>query len=137
MFSFFQTSNKSHKIGFEDVLVASSQPSKYILINTIESNNQHCLIHNTVSIESEETLINQMLTSYDTSKTVIVYGKHSADETVDKKYNQMRTLGLMNVYIYVGGIFEWLLLQEVFGEENFKTTSKPKDLLKYKPPQTI
>lgn len=136
MFSFFQSS-KINKIGFEDILVASSQPSKYILINTLESNNQHCLIHNTVSIESEEMLINQMLNSYDTSKPVIVYGKHSADETVDKKYNQLRTLGLTNVYMYVGGLFEWLLLQEVFGEEMFKTTSKPKDMLKYKPSQLL
>ena len=30
-------------------------------------------------------------------------------------------------------MFEWLMLQEIYGEENFPTTTRLLDLLKYKP----
>lgn len=136
MFSFFQNTKPS-KIGFEDVLVATSQPSKYILLNTLDSATQQCLIHTTMSIDIEETTINEMLNKYETPKCIIVYGKHCADESVEKKYKQLKTLGLTDVYVYHGGLFEWLLLQELYGEEMFKTTSKANDILKYRPPKII
>ena len=49
-----------------------------------------------------------------------------------KKYHQLTNLGFYEVYVYVGGLFEWLLLQDIFGEENFPTTTKELDILKYK-----
>ena len=136
MFSFFQNT-KPYKIGFEDVLVATSQPSKYILLNTLDAATQQCLIHTTMHIDIEESTINEMLNKYDTPKRIIVYGKHCADESVGKKYKQLKTLGLTDVYVYHGGLFEWLLLQELYGEETFKTTSKVNDILKYRPPQIL
>ena len=30
-------------------------------------------------------------------------------------------------------MFEWLLLQDIYGNDNFPTTSKDLDILKYKP----
>ena len=41
-------------------------------------------------------------------------------------------MGFKNIYIYFGGLFEWVLLQDIFSEEHFKTTSKINDILKYK-----
>jgi len=41
------------------------------------------------------------------------------------------------VHIYPGGIFEWLLLQDIYGDDMFKTTSKELDILKYKPTNSI
>ena len=43
-------------------------------------------------------------------------------------------LGFHNVFIYPGGIFEWLLLQDVYGDEDdaFPTTVKELDILRYK-----
>ena len=64
---------------------------------------------------------------------IIVYGKNSNDEKIYKKYNQLVSLGFYNVYIYIGGLFEWLLLQDIYGETDFPTTKKELDILKYKP----
>jgi len=46
--------------------------------------------------------------------------------------NQLANLGLKNVKVYYGGLFEWLCLQEIYGAELFPTTSQETDLLKYK-----
>ena len=61
---------------------------------------------------------------------IIVYGMNSTDETIVKKYDQLIGLGFTNVYIYLGGLFEWLLLQDIYGLEEFTTTSKQLDILK-------
>ena len=45
----------------------------------------------------------------------------------------MIDLGFINVYIYLGGLFEWLLLQDIYGRDLFKTTKNELDILKYKP----
>ena len=63
---------------------------------------------------------------------IIIYGVNACDDSVIKKYNQLYALGFINLYIYCGGIFEWLLLQDIYGEEAFKTTTKEIDILKYK-----
>ena len=57
---------------------------------------------------------------------------NASDETIVRKYNQLTSLGLINVVIYPGGLFEWLLLQDIFGNEDFPTTKKELDILKYK-----
>ena len=48
------------------------------------------------------------------------------------KYNQLKKLGFVNVYIYFGGLFEWLLLREIYGNTNFKIIGNTNDILKYK-----
>ena len=53
-------------------------------------------------------------------------------EKMYKKYEQLVALGFTNVYVYVGGMFEWLLLQDIYGSELFPTTSEELDILKYK-----
>jgi hypothetical protein len=35
--------------------------------------------------------------------------------------------------MYLGGMFEWMLLQDIYGRDEFPTTSKVLDILKYKP----
>jgi enhancing lycopene biosynthesis protein 2 len=35
--------------------------------------------------------------------------------------------------VYTGGLFEWLLLQDIYGTQEFLTTKKELDLLKFKP----
>ena len=42
-------------------------------------------------------------------------------------------MGFKNVHIYTGGLFEWLLLQDIYGDKNFETTSYEINHLKYKP----
>lgn len=105
--------------------------NKSIIINTLESNNQECLISGTTSIEDEIKLLNAYLK---TNKTIliIIYGKNSSDISVIKKYKQLQSLGFTNIAVYLGGLFEWLLLQDIFGYDNFPTTTKTIDILKYK-----
>ena len=54
---------------------------------------------------------------------IIIYGKNCNDEKIYIKYQQLISLGFYNVFIYVGGLFEWLLLQDIYGSDEFPTTS--------------
>ena len=109
----------------------SRQEANYLLINTLDSQNQKCLIKNTLAIDTEVKVINDCMKHG--KVTIIVYGKNAMDETVTKKYQQLISLGFGRVYIYTGGLFEWLCLQDIYGEDDFPTTIKEIDLLKYKP----
>lgn len=127
------------KIGFDDMLFAIRDTKDgYIIINTLPATEQECLIYNTVPIDTEEALINTILTQYDNPpKKIILYGKNSTDATVDKKYKQLVGLGLTEVYVYSGGLFEWMLLQDIYGDAEFPTTKKVADILRYKPTPTV
>ena len=125
--------NKITKIGFEDVLYALQNNDKYLIINTMSKNNQDCLIKNTIPIDNEETIINEYINKqmFHNIK-IILYGENSNDVNVDNKYKQFSDLGF-ETYIYAGGMFEWLLLQDIYSNNEFPTTSKMLDILKYKP----
>jgi hypothetical protein len=107
-----------------------SNVENYIIINTLEDNMQKCLIKNTIQIHEEEKIINSIIKK-NRNKNIILYGRNCNDEKTYKKYEQLIKLGFTNVYIYVGGMFEWLLLQDIYGSELFPTTSKELDILKY------
>lgn len=102
-----------------------------VLLNTLSINEQICLIQNTLLASDEEQLINTLLKTNKKIK-IIIYGKNYHDKTIFKKYNQLQQLGFKNIHVYMGGMFEWLCLQEIYGNELFKTTSTEKDILKYK-----
>jgi rhodanese-related sulfurtransferase len=133
---------KGHTINFEDMQFAINEQNKHLtntyqernvlIINTLNNYHQDCLISGTVAIDSEVEIINAHLKKNKDIK-VIIYGMNSCDETCFKKYEQLMKLGFYNVYIYVGGLFEWLLLQDIYGTELFSTTSVSNiDILKYK-----
>lgn len=124
------------KINYEDMQTVIKNSEIYLLINTLPSTNQGCLIINTVSIDQEEAIINKYMKE-NRSIRIIIYGKHCNDELVDKKYQQLVSLGFYNVFIYRGGIFEWLLLQDIFGKDLFPTNKKELDILKYKAPPVL
>ena len=92
--------------------------SNCIIINTLNENLQSCLIYNTIHSSNEVQLLNKYLTS-DLYIEIIIYGKNSSDLSVFNKYKQLQSLGFKNIYIYMGGIFEWLLLQDIFGKTAF------------------
>ena len=119
------------KVNFEDVQYGIKNKHKCILINTLSSNEQGCLIKNTIPIESEEKLINKYL-SEKIDVNIIVYDKNANAPNLMKKYNQLINLGFTNVYIYPGGLFEWLLLQDVYGKDSFPTNIIEIDILKFK-----
>ena len=124
------------KVNYEDLQECISNDEKFIVINTLSVNEQQCLIKNTVPIQKEEKIINDTLQNY-REITIIIYGKNSNDETIYKKYKQLQELGFINIYVYPGGLFEWLLLQDIYGQEGFPTTSQELDILKFKPGKQI
>lgn len=119
------------KVNYEDIKLSINNPN-YLLINTLPNHEQKCLIIDTIDFHSEESIINSLLKN-NIQKYIILYGKNSNDETVYKKYQQFSELGFTNIYVYIGGLFEWLLLQDIYGKDLFKTTSDDLDILKYKP----
>jgi len=139
-FNLFNNNNNNNqnthnnKIGYEDVLFSIEKTPKHLLINTLESHLQNCLIKTTLSIDNETNVLNQIIDKGQFKEVfIIIYGCNSVDATVDTKYKQLIDLGFPNVYIYSGGMFEWLLLQDIYGQDNFPTTSCDLDILKYKP----
>lgn len=119
-----------NKINFEDMQEAIQ--NNYIIINTLSKERQECTIRNTLSVDSEVTTINSLLNSGKLEKQIILYGENCSDNSIYTKYKQLIGLGFTNIFIYVGGLFEWLLLQDIYGEENFPTSKKEPDHLRYK-----
>jgi len=118
------------KVGFEDIqFVIKHKKRNYILINTLTITEQNCLIPGTIAIKDEEAIINKHLNK---NIHIIIYGKNANDESIFKKYEQLLTLGCGSVFVYTGGLFEWLLLQDIYGKEEFPTTSDELDILKYR-----
>ena len=120
------------KINFEDMQTVTKNPEIYLIINTLPAKEQSCLIINTISIEEEESIINKHMKQRSMDIRVIIYGKNSNDELVNNKYKQLQSLGFYNIYIYTGGLFEWLMLQDIYGKEFFLTTNNELDFLKFK-----
>ena len=118
------------KIGYEDVQYAIK--NGYLIINTLPLNKQSCLIKNTINYNDEERLINELINSVDSNAHIIIYGENTLDETTYDKCKKLIQFGFSNIHIYIGGLFEWLLLQDIYNCELFPTTTKENDILKYK-----
>lgn len=118
-----------NKINFEDMKHAII--NNYIIINTLSENKQECLIYNTVMLHNEETVINNCIKN-NLYEKIIIYGENSQDDKIISKYHQLYKLGFTKIYVYIGGLFEWLLLQDIYGKDIFQTTTDELDILKYK-----
>jgi hypothetical protein len=116
---------------FEDVQTCI-RTGNAIIIHTLPIAEQKCLIYKTTPAETEETTINAVLQT-DTKQLIVIYGKNCNDETVNERHTQLVSLGFQRVYIYRGGMFEWLCLQDIYGNDEFPTTARELDILKFKP----
>jgi len=125
-----QTIQKLNFINIQNIIKSPS--NSYVLINTLSLTDQKCLIPTTISGLEEETIINTHLNNKRKDITIIIYGKNCNDNTITHKYSQLQSLGFINISIYLGGLFEWLLLQDIYGSGEFPTTSLQLDILKYK-----
>ena len=137
MLRWFET-KPPRKIGFEDVKYAIDHGGMYLLINTLPASEQGCLIKTTLDFAAEETVLNELMNRFTmTTKTIIVYGKNAIDMSVEKKYHQLVGLGFSDVAMYCGGLFEWMLLQDVYGSIEFPTNGREVDILKFRPTKTF
>jgi rhodanese-related sulfurtransferase len=131
MFWFTQNA-PPRRVGFDDVLLAIQHPETYMLINTLPAHQQSCLIQQTTPVAEEEVRMNQLMSSDKHHRQmVIVYGKNGSDVTVDRKCQQLSSLGFREVFVYSGGMLEWMLLQDVFGYAEFPTTSRSGDIFQF------
>ena len=89
------------KVNFKDIQDCLNS-NDTIIINTLPDHRQDCLIDKTISAESEIDIINKCLKDNRDVK-IIIYGESSQDDTVYKKYEQLKALGFYNVFIYIGG----------------------------------
>lgn len=119
------------KVGFEDIQQFTQDDG--IIINTLRENDQHVLIQKTVSADHEIMMVKKAIKH---NKKIIIYGYNNNDESIFKKYKQILDLGHNNVYVYIGGLFEWLLLNDIYGNELFPVTNKTNDFLIYRPKTT-
>jgi hypothetical protein len=128
------------KVSYEDIQMVVYRnthiPHSTLIINTLPPSLQHCLIKTTVDIKYEEQIVNTM-NHKNRDIMIIVYGKNSNDITILHKYEQLVKLGFTNVHIYTGGIFEWMLLYEIYGKEHFKITRYEIDILRYRPKSVL
>jgi hypothetical protein len=128
------------KVSYEDLQMVIYRNSNIqhstLIINTLPPSLQHCLIKTTVDIRFEERVVNTFIQTRP-NIMIIVYGKNSNDITILHKYEQLVKLGFTNVHIYTGGIFEWMLLHEIYGKDLFKITKYEIDILRYRPKSVL
>ncbi len=130
-------SKSALKANFEDVQYALKHEDSYFFINTLTHDKQDCLIPHTVDAGAEERVINELMNKGHFSFIVIIYGENANDPHVDSKYKQLVSLGFQNVYVYGGGLFEWLLLGEIYGVDEFPRTRQKCDILRYKAKKSL
>jgi len=134
MFSFLNFRSNIIRIGFEIMkkMIVNPDPTPVFIINTLSMNEQNCLLLNTLEASQEEKIINEYVQDYNFNIILVVYGKNAHDPSAENKCKELMKLGFSKVHWYVGGMFEWLLLQEIYGKEEFPTTHHCKDLLYYR-----
>ena len=98
------------------------------VISVFGADEQAVLIAGTVACADE---IQEVERAIARRARIVIYGRNDHDARIYAKYEQIRKLG-GDPRLYLGGLFEWLLLQDIYGPEHFPTTAKA-DLLKYKP----
>lgn len=126
-------SQSIQKINYEVVQYIIKNPEGVVLINVLGVGEQDCLIPSTISINKEIELINECIKSHHKNIKIVIYGRNCNDEKMYEKCSQLSSLGFYNIYIYAGGIFEWLMLQDIYGKSEFPTTKNELDILKFKP----
>ncbi len=131
--SFFNNYESLNKINYENIQELIKNSDNNYIINTLENNLQDVLIPKTINYFEEENIINSLISNYSFNEVIIIYGKNSNDESIIKKYMQLKKYGFINIYIYSGGMFEWLLLQDIYGKDLFPTKGYTLDILRYKP----
>lgn len=105
----------------------------HILLNVMDTADQDTLIVRTLNAIAEVDALNTLMDDGEFDRKILVYGRNNNDiEKVLKKQKQLMALGFTDVYVYLGGIFEWVLLQDIYGKDLFKTTRTVTDILRYK-----
>jgi hypothetical protein len=103
---------------------------KGLLISVLDETDQRVLVKGTVPCGDEVGEVERAIRE---KQPIVIYGKNAHDDKIWLKYKQLTKLG-GSARVYVGGLFEWLLLHEVYGSDAFPlTTPEMVDLYQYRP----
>ena len=106
------------------------EDNSVLIINTMPLEKQKCLIPKTINAIKETDFINDILESgKEKTKTILIYGMNHTDISVQKKAKQLLDLGFKKINLYLGGMFEWLLLNDVYGKDEFPIQGTSSDIL--------
>lgn len=110
------------------------------IIHIMDVADELILIKGTLKAHQEVDQINNWLSNNTFHNDIYIYGYSNADfNKLLQRQKQLHGLGFKHVYIYFGGMFEWLLLRDVFGETEFLLDGVIKgavvDILKYNKPR--
>jgi hypothetical protein len=120
------------KCSFEDIQGVQRGGSGPLLMYTF-SHEDGCMIRGTLTPSEEERRVNGFIREKRMAEPIILYGRNTNDARVVEKYQTLVNYGFTNVFVYIGGMFEWLCLQDIYGEEEFPTTAAELDLLRFRP----
>ncbi len=109
------------------------------IIHIMNVSDETILIKGTLPANKEVEQINNWILNNAFENEIYIYGYSNADfNKLLQRQKQLLGLGFKHVYIYFGGMFEWLLLRDVFGETEFQldgvVTGAVVDILKYNKP---
>ena len=122
------------KVTYEYVKEISTNNTQTLLVSTLKRDKEKYGIVRTLPIDNEENYINELINKRQYDVIIVVYGENMYDATVITKYHQLKKIGFNYCYIYFGGLFEWFLLQDVYGSEMFPTKNTPiNSCLDFKP----
>ena len=113
MFNWFRTP-EVERITYEEMQRATKDTNGFI-VSTLPIGEQGCLVLRTLTPAEEEKRLNDCLKKGEASRPVVVYGRNAGDCSPEKKCVQLAGLGFTSVRLYAGGLFEWALLQDIYG----------------------
>ncbi len=119
------------RITYEEVQTAL-RDSQGFVVSTLPAAEQSCLIHRTLTPAEEERRLNACLKKAESHRDIVVYGRNAVDASAENKCRQLTGLGFTSVRLYPGGLFEWALLQDIYGSDLFPTTRPCVDPLRFK-----
>ena len=111
------------------------------IIHIMNIADETILIKGTLTAEQEVQRINAWINDIEhtANNDIFIYGYSNADfNKLLQRQKQLNGLGFKNVHIYFGGMFEWLLLRDVYGADEFPVDGLIKgaalDILRYNKP---
>lgn len=119
------------RVNFEAVPTASADGLLLTTLGSSPGADPECAIAGTVPECQEAGRIKDVLSS-SPDIPIVIYGSNSVDVAPFEKWRNLTQRGFTNVTVYTGGLFEWLLLREVYGAEVFPVTNPQNDLLRFK-----
>lgn len=111
---------KNTILNFDDMKQAIDRG--YTICHIMEEADEGIIIKNTLSVKDEIKKINDFLQNDQLDGMIVLYGRNYTDiDKLAQRQKQLNSLGFMRVFIYVGGLYEWVLLQNVYGDKLFPT----------------